>query len=761
MEDDEQVSSDASFAALLIRHRRMAGLTQEELAVRAGLSVRAISNIERVRSRGPRQRSVEALASALELGEADRTSFLDAARRGRRERDRRMRVDPDFSSLPPALNGLTGRETELTRLTELAEAAASVPWSPVATISGLPGVGKTSLALTAANLIASRYPDGPIFVDLRGTDPHPMDPADGLRRLLRVLDTDRSGLPESVDEGADLLWSRLRGKRALIVLDNAADEAQVRPLLPVEGGCFVLITSRRALAGLDTDCRVLLDVLQPSSSLTVLGGIVGTERIRAEPQAAKEVVELCGYLPLALRIAGNRLAVRPQWTIEYLADQLRDQRYQLTTLSAGDVRVRAAFALSYQQLDPMTRLVFRRLSLVPGADFSVSLVAVLAKIDRSSAEEAADRLLEASLLQPAATAGRYRFHDLIRTFAAEVFAEDEPAAEREAVADEMASWLVAVASKASLFFDPDRQPADPLDHALVTSSAEAAAWLDAEVGNWFPSVRRLAAAGQHDAVIGIARAMHWYSDVRTHPHPWDELFQLGVHAARAVGSKQDECVLLNFLGWALFFCRREHREGLNTHYSALVAAREIGNRREQAWALRHIATILIELGFPQQAIDFCHRAIAGFEAAGYPLGTMISRYHLGNALWAAGHFADALDMHRQVVGEMKREHRGVPVELASRFVALARESIAGDLAGLNRWQEALTAYREASDRLRAAGSRWSLGRARYGQALAHRRLGEVTASIECLHEAHAIFDEVRDPVWQFHCLQSMAEIGAS
>ncbi|MCP2164027.1 ATP-binding protein [Goodfellowiella coeruleoviolacea] len=785
-DSDTRLARD--FGVLLASYRRAANLTQEALAAASGLSVRAISDIERGRARGPQQRTVDALSAALGLDQAERDRFTAAARLGRRRPARSTPTEPDWPvtalhALPSSIGDLTGRAVELARLVELATGAVAgpAPGAPdgtavtnrVAAISGLPGVGKTSLAVAVSHRVADQFPDGQLFLDLRSMDQQPLSPAEALSRVLRFLGIAEARIPQSLDERATLYRALLHDRRVLVVLDNAADEAQVRALLPSGPGCFVLVTSRQVLAGLEAVHRVLLDVLTAQESVTLLAKITGPDRVAAEPAAAAEVAALCGHLPLALRIAGNRLASRPQWTFHYLARQLGDQQRQLALLSAGDVQVRAAFALSYRQLDPAAKLMFRRLSVVPGPDFGVTLGAVAAGVDLFAAEEAIDKLVDANLLQLAPTEGRFRFHDLIRNFAAQTLATEEPDA-GPASADRVAGWLVDTATRAGRFFDPDRQglpaeqragSADRADTADLprpefTNRAEALSWLDVEIANWWPAARAVARAGGHERVLALAIAMHWYSDVRVQPHPWHELFRLGVAAARALGRRRDEAVLLNFLAWALYYCLGRNHEALAVLVQALEAAREVGDQREAGWAMTYTAAILVRLGQPDRAIDQCQQAVASFRAAGYLLGEVTALSALGVALGAQQQFDRALEIHQQVLSCYRGALAARAPDHAKGGTAIALLSIAEDLAGLRRWRDAVDSYQEAVRLFLANGHEWSAARARYGQSLAHRQLGEFDSALRCLEEARAEFVDSNDLLWQARTASALAELAA-
>ncbi|GLY92799.1 helix-turn-helix domain-containing protein [Actinoplanes sp. NBRC 103695] len=425
------------FAGRLGALRRLRGLTQERLADVSGLSVRGIRELERGRGRAPRPRTAALLADALLLAGAERADFLALT-------TARGRCDIDAAppgELPPAINDLTGRDGELARLASLASPGIAFrrPGPAVVVLHSLAGIGKTSLAIGAGHRVRSGFPDGQLFADMLGGTLKPLDPAVVLGRFLRSLGVPDEQLPPTRAARVALYRTLTHDRRLVVVLDNAADERQVRPLLPAGAGSFVLVTSRRPLAGMEAVERLALGILTHPAGRALLRSIVGPRAI-AEPAATAELAGLCGHLPLALRIAGNRLASRPSWSVARMVGQLRDLGTRLSTLTAGDQGVRAAFAVSYGQLTPAAALVFRRSSLLAPADFGVSLAAVTADLPDAPTAAALEELVDFGLL---CTAGeRYQFHELVRLFALERLQQDEPGRTVVAARARMVGWVL-------------------------------------------------------------------------------------------------------------------------------------------------------------------------------------------------------------------------------------------------------------------------------------------------------------------------------
>ncbi|MCC8251063.1 ATP-binding protein [Saccharothrix luteola] len=725
-----------TFGELLRAHRLRVRLTQEELAEGSGVSVRAISDMERGRAKGPQRRTVEALAGVLSLAEHEIRELLDAAKEGRA---RRAPSPATPSALPPDVADLTGREGELAELAAVAEGTRT---TSLVVVHGPPGAGKTALAVRAAYRLASRFADGCFFFNLRGMDVRPVHPSEVVHRMLLALGVPEKEIPAGEAERSDLYRARLRERSTLLVLDNASDEAQVRPLLATGSGSLVLVTSRLVLGGLEAGRRLGLDVLDPVESFDLLGAIAGRARVGAEPVATARVAKLCGHLPLALRIAGNRLASRPKWTIGHLAGQLVDERRRLSALTAGDLQVRTAFEMSYRQLGAKAAVLFRRLSLVPGADFGPDLAAVLADVDRFAAEDTLEELVDMSLLDTAEVPGRYVFHDLIRVFAGERLVDEEPAPVVAQGWRRMADWLLGTAVTAAGFFGPDARttPSGPL-----SNQEDADAWLTAEAANWLGALRWAGSNGLHAEVLRLATAMHWYSDQRGRAETWVEVFTAGVAAARALGSVRDEAVQLNFLTWTLSVLMRRYPEALALYEEAWRASVAAGDVTEQGWAVHYRSVSELRTGRLEEAQVSAVRAQELFRQAGFPLGEQISLSCLGLVLDGLARYEDAVRVHRELLANVRSGKLDLAPVMASEMSATLLVRTADTLGRLERWPEVLAAVDEALELLRATTALSSLCDALYLRGLALRELGDAVGARAELVRAVAVAEEHEHP----------------
>ncbi|MFI7005449.1 ATP-binding protein [Streptomyces sp. NPDC050145] len=727
----------AGFGPLLNRLRTRAGLSQEALAHRAGVSVRALADMERGRTRGPQRQTVAALVAALSPDATDAEALERAATLGRPRPRTPVPATPAGLALPRDVRDFTAREAELVRLRAVALAAG--PAHPVAVlVTGQPGLGKTAFVVRGAHDLAGRFPDGAFAVDLRGTRTDPAEPHDVMRRLLRALGVEESAVPHDRESRATLFQTTVAERRMLIVLDNAADETQVRPLLPVSGPALTLVTSRCALAGIEGAHRIALDVLRREESIALLGRAIGAERVAAEPQAARDLTDLCGQLPLALRIAAQRLAARPGERLGRLVSQLEQEESRLDALRAGDLEVRAAFALSYRQLTPDAQRILRRATLADGVDFSPQTASLLAGCTLRTARLLAESLADRGLLQPDPAVERYRFHDLLRLFAAEQLTEDEPV-EMSAAREHAALWTLARARAAALHYDGERAPdGDPHPPTAPRNADEARDWLEAERAQWTGALRQALADGHHREVLDTVEAMYWFSDRTQHWEQWAEVFRCSVAAARALGSRRDEAVHLNYLAWSCNLCVHDYVAGLAAAREALAAARAAGDLLQAGWAFGYGAGALHHLGRAEEALAWlkdsadCHRESPAPQSRPAELSTLNA---LGAHLRSMGRPEEALAIHRESERLCDTGLSGQPEAIVTLYRVHTRYHLGLDHRALHRWERAEQLLRRALEGFEAAHvAAWS-EQARLDLAVVLRRLGRTAEARTALEAA--------------------------
>ena len=483
---------------VLRRMRLDHDLTLERLSELSGISDRTLSDIERGVARGPRHRTVLAIAAALGLSDIDRVAMIRAARDGRR---RATPSSPNRLPLPGDADDFAGREAELAKITAaLTDHRNHRPSLMV--VSGPPGYGKTSLAVRAAALLRGAFPEQ-LFVELGGLTPEPPSPGVVVARILHALtgQASRSG-------DAGLLRHSLADRRLLLVLDDAAYESQVRAVLPAAGPAAVLVTSRRSLTGLNGAERVFLDRLRSEDAQQLLAAIIPPEQTAGADLG--ELARLCDDVPLALRIAGNRLASRPGWTVMALAARLAVTDRRLSALTAGDLGVAAAIRLSFTRLGPGAQQLFRRLALVDGSTFGAGLAGALIGGQPWHAEELLDELADLSLVQPAAR-DRYTIHELLRLYARAELAHELPGT-RAAVRAAADDWLLSTAARAASMLRSGVRTATAVDPVLMAAPRHlelARAWLTDEAENWSAALCRVMRRGDHGAVANLAGAAPW------------------------------------------------------------------------------------------------------------------------------------------------------------------------------------------------------------------------------------------------------------
>jgi tetratricopeptide (TPR) repeat protein/transcriptional regulator with XRE-family HTH domain len=753
--------SRSAFGLLLRRQRRTAGLTQEELAAHSGLSVRAISNLERGSSR-PYRRTAETLAEALALDIPAAGAFLAVARAARM---------PDAGSadpaaepamlagsgalassvpqqLPSGLVHFTGREAEQKALgTALDEAGAAVGALPVLAITGAPGVGKTSLALHWAHQVADRFPDGQLYVNLRGFGPSgtAARPGAAIRGFLDALDVPADRIPDDPARQEALYRTVLAGQRILIVADNVRDAAAVRPLLPGPSGCAVLVTSRDRLMGLAVADGAFIVPLEPftdSEADEMLIRRLGAERVVAEPEAATALIEISSRLPLALGITAALAAAQPRRSLASLVSELSGHASPLEALDTGDpmTTATAVISWSYRHLNAPLADVFRDLGVHPGPDVSVSAMASLSARPVAEAQTALRGLVDASLIVEQVP-GRYTLHDLLRTFAAaQVGASggDQPQAVRRLL-DHYLHTAFAADRALNPARDPIRldRPAPGVVPEPIGDHDDAMTWFEIEHKVLVAAVSLAAAHGFTSHAWQLPWALVDYFERRGHWSDWLETQRIALTAARAQGDPAALAYASRGLGIAC--SRTGHDDEAYTHYAAALGPfRELGDAVSEARTHQDISWLLDRQGRAAEALPHDETALRLYQEAGHLAGQANALNAIGwlNAL--LGNYRTTLEHCRRAL-ELQRElgHlRGQAAALDS--LGYAHFQLGEHVKAVSRYQQSLQAFRQLADRPNEADVLIHLGDV---QAAA----GDRTAALDAWRLAFVILSNLHHP----------------
>jgi len=603
------MKASRTLSELLRFHRLHLGLTLEALAEMSTISVRTIGDVERGVSSAPQARTVAALADGLGLELTDREEFLRAARSRRRVRGA---ATPTSAGDPHRVLDFAGRESEIAELVAFLAFAAERAQSTAILLSGAPGIGKTASAMEAL----SRPHDGPvdvIFVDLDGFSAEPLTPLQVLKAVLRQMPGSSDGVPADLEEAGRLWRSASAENPRTVVLDNAALESQVRPVLTADPRNKVIITSRRTLAGLEGVHRVTLGPLGEQDSVELL------ERLIPAPQQQfgdlLELARLSDCIPLALRIVGNRIASRPSWQAADFAERMRSTGNRLRLLVAGDLAVESAFALSYDDLDQSTAQLFRSISVIDGATFDARIAAATAGIDVIDADYLLEELTDLGLVESRG-GSRYRVHDLIRLFArARLELESDQKGEVER--DRLRLWLLASLERAGAWFEPDREPETHAENgAAFPDAVTSQEWIRLEEPHWWPALKSAAINNEHSMVVDVADSLHWFSEVWTDWGQWRQLFALAVASARALDDPRLEAMHLGYLVWATVVEIGDDAEGLRLAELGVAAAIVSKDQVQLGWAKFYAAWLYYRVGRLQESTLLAFESIAHFESIG-------------------------------------------------------------------------------------------------------------------------------------------------
>jgi tetratricopeptide (TPR) repeat protein/transcriptional regulator with XRE-family HTH domain len=747
-----------AFGELLRECRLSVGWTQEELAGRSGVSAHSISVLEAGR-RQPRLSSVGLFAEALGLDPGRREQLLAAARNDAAPSPPSDVVPPAEPAprpavrssvaprqLPAAVAGFTGRAAQLKELTGLLDRSDAVV---IATITGTAGVGKTALAVHWSHQVADRFPDGQLYVNLRGFDPggEPVPPAEAIRGFLDALGVAADCVPTGLAEQAALYRSQLADRRMLVVLDNARDAGQVRPLLPGSAQCVTVITSRDHLGGLivsEGAQAVPLDLMTAAEAYDLLASRLGPERLAAEPRAVDDLIELCAHLPLALSIVAARATLSSTLSLTELAGQLRDVRDRLQALDIGDTSVdlSAVFSWSYRTLSAPAARMFRLLSLHPGPVVSVSAAASLVGAERGQARATLSELVRAQLLaEPGA--GRFACHDLLRAYSDSKARQEETESARRDAMHRMLDHYLHTAHAATLLLNPpndrlsltDPQPGTTVDE--LADDEQAWQWLTAESPVIPGAIDRAADAGFDTHAWQLAgsvasfciRAGHWTQMVTS---------QLAaVAAAERGGELHGQAWSLRELGRAYLRLGR-YPDAQASLRRALALDERLGDLSGQARSYNNLSIVSYEQGAHPEALEQGEAAYALFHAAGHRAGQADALNAIGWMQTQLGQPAEALRSCTQAL----ELHRAV----GSRHgEADTWDSLGYAHHNLGAYDEAVDCYRNALELFQKLGARHPQADTLIRLGETHQAAGDLPAASHSWRQALPILDDLRHP----------------
>ena len=673
----------------------------------------------------------------------------------------------------------------------------------VLVISGKAGVGKTTLAVHVAHrLHAEHFEDGQLYCNFAGMWGSPAEPSTVLARFLRALGVPGSGIPDDLDERAELYRSLLDGRRMLVVMDDVTAESQVAPLLPGSASCAVIVTSRVRLTGISGARLIDVDVLRSDQAVRLLANVIGADRVDNEPNAALALVGLVGGLPLALRIVAARLAARPHWSLASMLGRLADERHRLDELAYGDMVVRASLSLTYDGLEPKPARLFRLLGLVTAEHLSAWVGAALLDDGLRAATGALELLVDAQMLDVVGmdltVNPRYAFHDIIRVFAREQLAEREaPQARAAALHRVLGGWLgfvdqahreiyggdfTVLRGTAARWWPPDGRDAVALDDALH--------WLDAERPNACSAVGQAADAGLHELSWELAVRLVTLFEAHSYFDEWQETHERALDAVRAAGNTRGEAALLCSLG-SLHLSRHRPTLARSMLPSASRLFSELGDDHGLAMTRRNLGLLAYHDGQWRRALEDYHLAVAGFRRVGDLVGeahvlAQIARIELdrGDHDAAIGHLNNALALCRDVGGgrveaqvlhglgeAMLRQRRyNQARDVMGRVLDVVRRN--GDTVGESYALHTLglisgrTGDRQESERLLRAAIdlretvRDQAGAARVALDLAVllEEQGENTRAVALVEQALATFADRNMPAWEAEARQVFATL---
>ncbi|WP_155981373.1 tetratricopeptide repeat protein [Nocardia sp. BMG111209] len=649
-------------------------------------------------------------------------------------------------TLPRDVETLIGRDTELAHFLGMAGSRRPVS---VYTIDGMPGVGKTALATRAAHELTDQFPDGRFFVNLHAhsSGRSAARPEDVLGGLLTDLGVDPRVLPPTLESRRALWRDRLADKRILLVLDDAHDHAQVEPLLPNHPNCLTIITSRKRMVALDGSQSFALATLEPDKAAELFRAVSrrgGTD----DAAAVAEIVALCGYLPLAVVLVGGRLAHHPMWTVEQLAADLASAQDRLGEMEAGERAVQAAFTMSYQDLTPQSRQLFRRLALHPGPDIDRYAAAALGGVSVAEARTRLEGLFTDHLLDEP-SAGRFRMHDLLREFGLVLSAAD-PAEERTEAVDRLLDFYQDLGNHADRQLTAAPNVSPVASGPALSSRSDAVHWLRRERANLTSCLEYAATTHRPARVVGLTGAV---AGLLRLDGPWDQAVDLHRRAAATaerlgdgVGAADAFCDLS-----AVRYATGDYPATTEALRRALTLYQESGDRIGEAYALGNLARLGYATGDYPGTADLMRRALMIYRDGGDHAGEAYARTGLGVVRYATGDYSAATDLMSEALRSFQHIEDREGEAYARNELGVVRYAV-GDYAGAaDAVEAALTIYRDTGDRFSEAYALTDLAWVRFAT-------GDYPGAERLLQAALAIHRETGDRLGEAYGLSSLGRL---
>ncbi|SDI18502.1 Tetratricopeptide repeat-containing protein [Nonomuraea jiangxiensis] len=664
--------------------------------------------------------------------------------------------------LPTDIADFTGRTQEVEQIRRMLTGYDSVRLAvPIIVIGGKAGVGKTTIAVHVAHLLAESFEGGQLFADLHGGIARPVSPMQVLGRFLRVLGVPGNALPEELEERAEMYRSLIADRQMLIVLDDAESESQIQPLLPGNPASCVIVTSRSRLTGLAGATHLDVGVFGSPEAVDLLARIAGSERVLSEAEHATALAELCGQLPLALRIAGARLSARPHWSVEQLADRLQDETRRLDELQHGEMGIRASISLTYDGISEEARRLFRRLAILDTLVFSAWISAALLNKPLEDAQDLLDDLADAQLVEITGRGhgvhAQYRLHDLIRVFARERLAAEEPAAERSAALTRVLGALLALTDAARLQeYGLDLRVLDSSQYWSLPGKlvqklvAQPIQWFERERPTIVSAIRQAAQAGFVELCWGLAVTAEQFFESRVYLDDWREIHEVALEVTRQARDKRGQAAARYSIG-ALAITEQRFVDARRNFRLALEHSREVGDDLWTARVLHNLGLLDRLNGRIEDASNHYEEALAIFRSSGHE-GELAYVLH---SLAQLRLDCEDIDGAKLLLAEAlvrSNAHGGRRVRAQVLYrIGMTHLRAEEYVVAAEAFEQSLNAARTISD---PVGEAYSL----IGLGVSHLRRGALGESETVLRRALAVADTYNQRLAKAQVLSSLGEL---